>query len=235
MEIGLKKAPRKPPGDHRSRVGAERREKTRERLIESALLVFTQHGLDAGVIDKVIRTAMVSRGTFYNYFRTDEDVFIAVGARVSKEILTLVDPLVTAQADAAGRVACGMRLVLAMARETPMLAEFLVRGGPRAFGHGSLVNEVVVRDLALGLAAGTFKSMDLRVAHDLVLGPVQMAFHRILSGDLPADYAESMTRGVLRSLGVAPARAAKLAALSYGPLVIAADSIFNRARLRALD
>ena len=44
-----------------------------------------------------------------------------------------------------------------------------------------------------------------------------------------------VTRGVLRSLGVAPARAAKLAALSYGPVVIAADSIFNRARLRAQD
>ena len=46
---------------HRSRVGAERRHRTRVRLIESALEVFAAKGVDATVIEDVIASAGVSR------------------------------------------------------------------------------------------------------------------------------------------------------------------------------
>ncbi len=50
--------------DHRPRVAAEKRARMRRKLIENALLVFAEKGVDASVIDDVIRTANVSRGTF---------------------------------------------------------------------------------------------------------------------------------------------------------------------------
>lgn len=43
--------------DHRSRVGAERRSRMRACLVECALLVFAEHGLDAAIINKMIKTA----------------------------------------------------------------------------------------------------------------------------------------------------------------------------------
>ena len=69
--------------DHRVRVGAERREKTRLKLLESALLVFTEKGLDNVVIDGFIAAAGVSRGTFYNHFRTTNELLLALATGMS--------------------------------------------------------------------------------------------------------------------------------------------------------
>jgi len=220
--------------DHRSRVGAERRERMRARLIESALLVFTQHGVDAGVIDKVIKTAEVSRGTFYNYFRTNEELFVAVATEVSNEILRIVDPIVQTQPDPAARVACGIRLVIGLARENPLLAEFLVRGGQSALRYGSLVTEVVPRDIELGIADGQFQIDDRRLAFDLLLGPVHMAFHSVLTAGVGDDYAGNLARGVLLSLGVPQATAEELCTRALPPAVMPTDSLFCRARSREL-
>ena len=59
----------------------------RTRLIESALLVFAHRVVEASVIDKVITAAKVSRGTFYNYFRTNEDLLTAVAEAVGNQML----------------------------------------------------------------------------------------------------------------------------------------------------
>jgi len=64
--------------DHRPRVAAERRARMRRKLVESALLVFAGKGVDASVIEDVIVAAGVSRGTFYNYFRTNAELLAAV-------------------------------------------------------------------------------------------------------------------------------------------------------------
>ena len=49
--------------DHRTRVAAEKRARMRRKLVESALLVFAEKGVDASVIEDVIAVAGVSRGT----------------------------------------------------------------------------------------------------------------------------------------------------------------------------
>jgi AcrR family transcriptional regulator len=222
------------PADHRSRVAAARRERMRARLIESALLVFTRHDIEAGAIDKVIKAAGVSRGTFYNYFRTNEELFVAVATEVSNELLRIVDPIVQQEADPAARVACGIRLVIELARNNPILAEFLVRGGPSALRYGSLVTEVVPRDLELGMASGRFSVGDMRLAFDLLLGPVNLAFHTVLTENVSKDYASSLAQGVLQSLGVARAEARRLCARPIGEALIPANSLFFRAKSREL-
>ena len=55
--------------DHRVRMAAKRRERTRAKLMEAALLVFGERGAEAIVIDEVTQLAKVARGTLYNYFR----------------------------------------------------------------------------------------------------------------------------------------------------------------------
>lgn len=218
--------------NHRSRVGAERRERTRSRLVESALRVFTEHGIQAGTIDRVIRTAEVSRGTFYNYFRTDADLFAAVATEVGDELIRIVNPLVLPYADPAARVACGIRLVIGLAHGNRILAEFLVRGGPGALRHGLMIEQVVLRDISLGIASGDFSVKDPRLALDLLLGPVSLAFHTVLAGDEPADYAQGLAQGVLQSLGIPQSRAEWLCAAALDEAMIPADSLFRRAGAR---
>ena len=219
--------------DHRTRVGAHRREKMRTRLIESALLVFAQRGVEGSVIEEVIATAEVSRGTFYYYFRTNEELLTAVAEEVGNQMLQIVDPVVREHTDPAIRVACGVRLSLMVARAHPHLAAFIGRVGPPALGSQSLATEYLPRDLAAGMAAGRFSEMHPRVAFDLVTGPVLAGFHTLLNEYVPATYPQEMAQAVLQSLGVAKATARKLAWMPLKELALPQDSLLVRAQTRA--
>lgn len=188
--------------DHRQRVAALRRERTRSILLREAVQVFAEQGLENAVIGQIIQRAGVARGTFYNHFSTDEALYIAVASEVSDEILRLVDPFVLQKTGAAARVACGLNTVLALARIHPKLARFLDRGGVNALRHGTLVNQIVPRDLIAGIEDGSFAPLSLPLAIDLLLGPLQMAFHQLARQDLGMDYALALTAGILRALGV---------------------------------
>jgi AcrR family transcriptional regulator len=69
------------------------REETRRRLRECALDVFRRDGVAAARIDDIVKSARVSRGTFYFHFPTKEDVIIEVlgeaETRIAAAILDL--------------------------------------------------------------------------------------------------------------------------------------------------
>ena len=219
--------------NHRTRTGASRREKMRARLIEGALLVFARHGIEGSVIDEVIDTADVSRGTFYNYFGTHEELLTAVAEEVGNQMLLVVDPVVSRYADPAVRVACGVRLSLMMARAHPHLAAFISRVGPPALGSQSLVTEYLPRDLSGGMATGRFSQLHPRLAFDLVTGPVLAGFHTLLNEPVPVTYPQEMAQAVLQSLGVAKAMARKLAWIALDELALPHDSLLVRTQSRA--
>lgn len=227
-------ASRRPPApDHRSRVGADRRERTRMRLIESAMLVFAQRGAEGSVIDEVIATAGMARGTFYNYFRGNEDLLAAVAEEVGNQMLLIVDPVVRLQPDPAARVATGVRLILTVARAHPHLAAFMVRVGPPAVSVQSLATDYLPRDVSEGMASGRFARAHPRLAFDLVTGPVLAAFHTLVTTKVPASYPQDLAQAVLMSLGVPRATARKLANLPLGDLAVSPDSLLVRAEARA--
>lgn len=214
--------------DHRTRVGRERRERTRARLLAGALPVFADHGADARVIDLVIRQAGVSRGTFYNYFRTNEELFIALAQAVSDEILGVVDPLVLRHDDPAVRLACGVSSSIRLVRRHPLLARFLVRGGLPALTAGSLTTEVIPREVRAGIAAGRFTVPDERLAFDLILGAVMAAFHSLLNIELPEDYPQALAQAVLQSLGVEAPDARQCAWVEFEEVKLPQGSLFAR-------
>lgn len=215
------------PLNHRTRVGELRREKTKARLLKGALKVFADHGPDATVVDLIIRETGVARGTFYNYFQNNQALFIEVAKEVSNEIIRIVDPLVQQQDDPAARIACGVCTVINLAIAYPLFAQFVSRGGPLALSAGSLATEVVPRDIAAGMAAGRFAVADQTVAFDLILGPVIMAFHRVLSGPVSPGYAQDLALAILRSLGVEPTLAQHLCRQEFGTVTLSDDSLFN--------
>ncbi len=217
--------------DHRTAVAAERREKTRARLLKSAFQVFSQCGSDAKIIDKVITNAGVSRGTFYNYFKTNEELFIEVSREVSNEIIRIVDPIVVLQKDPAARMACGLVLVIRLAIRAPILAQFVARGGPMAMGVGNLTAEVVPREIRSGRATGHFTIIDEQLAFDLVLGPIIMAFHTIAQGGLSEEYAPQFAQSILQALGVKEELANAYATADFSDVELPEHSMLKQAHL----
>lgn len=202
--------------NYQSRVGALRREKTRTRLIESALAVFASQGPDAPSIDDFIAAAGVSRGTFYNYFSTTAELLAAVAGETSDEVLGVIDPLVLEIDDPALRVITGSRLYMGMACRYPLWGAFITRVGTRRGSRGRLLDEYLTRDLQLAVDSGRFHVASVVVARDIALGAIMYGIETLLSGDAPTDYAEQMMLALLQAFGIRGKDARQLA---YAPIV----------------
>lgn len=212
--------------DHRTRVGADRRLRTRRKLLQTAFQLFAEQGLDVPIIDLVIRQAGLSRGTFYNHFRCERELFLAVAAEVSNEIVSSVDSQVLLHDNAAVRVACGVTLCVQLAQRYPLVAAFLVKGGAQAVFAGGGATNAIARDVQMGLKAGLFTLSDPALAIDLVLGPVLCTFGSLLQRPLSDAYVAELVGAILRSLGIGSEEAARVAALSFGQPQPHEDALF---------
>jgi len=54
-----------------------KRAATRQRIVETAIALFEQRGIDAVTIEEIAAAAEVGKGTIYNYFDTKEDIIVA--------------------------------------------------------------------------------------------------------------------------------------------------------------
>ncbi|MFM0341860.1 TetR/AcrR family transcriptional regulator [Paraburkholderia fungorum] len=201
--------------NYQSRVGAMRREKTRNRLIESALRVFAEKGPDAPLIDDFIAAAGVARGTFYNYFRTTAELLSAVAGESSDEVLGVIDPLVREVQDPAQRVVIGSRLYMQMACRYPRWGAFITRVGTKRGSRGRLLDEYLTRDLQMAIDAGRFDVPNVVVARDIALGSIIYGIATLLSDESPVDYAEQAMYALLRAFGIGASEARTMA---YAPL-----------------
>jgi len=220
------------PTDHRPRVAAERRERMRKRLIESAMIVFAEKGVGASVIPDVVAAAEVSQGSFYNYFRTNEDLLAAVGDELSGEMVQLIEPVVGDIADPAERVATGMRCYLHLARAHRLLARFLAAAGLRLMLEHNATFRYLPADLEEGQKQGVFAAVPLDVILDLVAGAGIAALDRMARGRVPKQYPDQIVAAVMRTLGMAAADAERVCAGPLPKLAPPADSLLARAQAR---
>lgn len=218
--------------DHRTRVAAEKRERMRARLVETALAVFAQRGVGASVIQEVIALAEVSQGTFYNYFRTNEELLLAVAEELSNELVQLIEGTVGAYPDPAQRIAVGVRLYLHKARSLPLFARFITKTGMGLVSPNNLVYEYVPPHLEAGFESGRFKTLPVPVALDLIGGAALAAIARLASGEAEEDYPEVMVATLLRALGVSDKEARAIAFSPLAPLALPDGALAVRASLR---
>jgi AcrR family transcriptional regulator len=202
------KAPARKSADHRPRVGRERRARMRLRIIESALRVFAEKGPEAAVIDDFIKAAGVARGTFYNHFRTTEELLIATSNRLEDELIAAIKQVNDTIDDPLRRIATGIRLWLHLSRGDAIFCAFLVRSRLR----GRAVERELARDLGEGLATGRLSAPSIDVARDLVVGLVREAQVRMMGSRVARTYPEDVARVILRALRVDERKIATLLA-----------------------
>lgn len=196
------------------------------------MVVFAQKGIGASVIQDVVAAAGVSQGSFYNYFRTNEELLTAVGEDLSDEMVRLIETAVGDIDDPALRVATAVRSYLHIVRTYRVVASFLSSAGLRLTGKRSAVAQHLPDDIAEGLKCGRFDVPSLDVAVDVIAGAGMMAIHRMASGRTPKDYPEQVTIALMRSLGLAAKVAAGLVATPIPKLTAPADSLLARAQVR---
>lgn len=217
-----------PLSDHRVRVGAQRREQTRLRLLESALAVFADKGPDLAVIEDFIAAAGVSRGTFYNHFRTPTDLLLALATGMSDEVLAVVDPVVLGFEDPVERFSAGTRLYMQMALRYPLWGSFIIRVGTRIATRGQLIDTYLCRDLGLAMAARRICVDHVRVGRDIVLGSIFYGIETMLTEPTQDHHPEHIMRSVLIGLGLLPDEAQRIAFAPLPELRAVEGSILSR-------
>src|SRR5207253_8385842 len=76
--------------------------KTMRKLLDAAMVVFERRGYHAARVDDIVKVARTSHGTFYLYFSNKEDLFRALLADVTEEVIALSDTLGPVTTDDAG-------------------------------------------------------------------------------------------------------------------------------------
>lgn len=186
--------------DHRPKVALKKRQIMRGKLLDAAMRVFAVSGATAPVIDDVIHEANVSRGTFYNYFNSLDEVLIAIGQELNNQMTTDILPVYDVLTQPRQRVAVAFRLFMVRALLDPQWAGFVTRVD--AWPHTTLVAEYMARDLQNGHDSGDFRIDLIDAATDFLMGASAHGIQAIRQGvDSPNRYMNASVRMMLSSLG----------------------------------
>ncbi len=95
------------------------RDRTRALLLDAAVRVFARKGAGAAAIHEIAAEAGVSNGTFYNYFRSREELVEAASERLAERFHAEIAVSRAGVSDPAERVAVGCRRFVLQAMQDP--------------------------------------------------------------------------------------------------------------------
>jgi|GEM_PF-1696495 len=203
--------------DHRSKVAEKKRLLMRAKLLDAAMRVYAEHVGSVPVIDDVIREAKVSRGTFYKYFDSLEQVLVALGQELSNQMTSDILPVYDVLTEPWQRAAVGFRVFLVRALLDRKWAGFVTRVD--VWPHHTLVARYMAADLEKGKALGQFTFDLVDVATDFLMGASAHAIQAIRQGvPDPNRYMDGSVRMALSSLGCNQQTCEQGAAFSYSYL-----------------
>jgi len=215
--------------DHRKRVAAERREKMRSRLQESALQLIAAEGVAALSIDRLIVHADVSRGTFYKYYDAPQTLVRELALGISNELINNAEPLVQQIEDPAARIAFGLRALMHTCRANPVLGYFLVHLGWHDVTQQHLMFDYVKRDLAQAQKQGRLDRMTIELALALI-GATAIAGIQFMmkSPNKHHGAPEETAAAIMRALGMSGLESEKIAQLPMPKLKLPDTGLIYR-------
>jgi AcrR family transcriptional regulator len=197
-----------------------KRERTRKKILEAAFgLIGNEKGLTVR-IEEICAAAGISRGTFYNYFTSLEQLFEVLAIELSHDLnYALVASWDETQSHAEGSNAA-IQHYLNYARRDPAWAWAMVH--LNAFGptFGAEAWEACHRAIAKGIEAGEFDVPNATVGRDLMTGAVMATLRTMLRAGSERAQPGIVAFHVLRALGVPDARAREIAERPLPDIVV---------------
>jgi AcrR family transcriptional regulator len=199
--------PRRSPSEQSAPKLGGKRERTRKKILETAFgLIGHEKGLTVR-IEEICAAARVSRGTFYNYFTSLEQLFEVLAIELSHELnAALVATWDETRSHAEGSNTA-IQYYLDYARRDPAWAWAMVHLS--AFGptFGAEAWEACYQSIASGIEAGEFDVPNATVGRDLMTGTVLATVRNMLRPGSDRSEPPIISYHVLRALGVPDARA----------------------------
>jgi len=190
---------------------ARRRRQTRTRLVRAAAALFARQGVDNTRINEITDGADVGFGSFYNYFKSKEEIVEAVLAETLAAQGAAVASLTGGLEDPAEVVAVAHRHFVELARGDPDWAWLLIRLDVSQKVALGALGPFAEQDIAAGIKARRFRVANRRIAMLDAGGALLSVMRDVLDGRAPKDAGRLHAEGVLRLLGLTPEDAAEVA------------------------
>jgi len=200
----------------------------RRKLIEAALIVFAEKGVDASIIDDVIAAAGVSRGTFYNYFRSNTELLIATSEELANEIADRIEASLDGAAPSVVSLATGLRLFLDVVGRFPLLGRFVTRVGFQAESPTALIFLYPAKHVAEAVRRGELVGVDAAMALDVVTGCTLVVVARLAAGAVAPGYVTNMLALMMRALSLPAERATEIVTRPITPLRLGPETLLVR-------
>lgn len=189
---------------------ARRQAKTRADLIKAAREIIAEHGLDGLRVSDVTGRADVAFGTFYNQFKTKDDIVEAV---VAEAIVGLAASIEQSPAfvDPAEALVASTRTIVRLAHDNPSLARLLVNLEQAEARFERIIRPQAGALLERGVADGVFAIDDLETTLTMSIAASFEVIRGILDGRLGHRADVTCAEMLLRMAGVEPTRARRYA------------------------
>ncbi len=192
------------------KLGAKR-ERTRKKILEATFeLIGNEEGL-AVRIEEICAAARISRGTFYNYFTSLQQLFEILAIELSHDLnLALASTFAGVQNHAEGANAA-IQHYLNHARRDPAWGWAMVHLSAFVPSFGAESWEACYFAIEKGIEAGEFDVPNAAVGRDLMTGTVLASVRNMLRSGSGELQSQVIARHVLRALGVPDTRAREIA------------------------
>ena len=190
------------PEDHRVRVGRERREKMRKRLLTAVMSSYaTRKEHDTPVIDDIIKSADVSRATFYSHFLSLEEAVDTLGQDLAEEMMHSLEVLFKRNHTPLQRMARGTQVFLLRGVTDSLWGLFVSRTD--YLSRNTYLLQTIAGDLMDARKLKLVEFSELEAATSLFVGAMMEAIRHLVKTDQRSRaYVEELTVMILRGLGV---------------------------------
>lgn len=190
-------------------LGANKRERTRGGLLDSAVEVFARQGISNAKISDITGSAGLANGTFYNHFKDKDDLAIHTAVAVAQAITRRIDLDMQDISDAALRVVIATGKFLLIATQNREWGLVIVDGFWQLPRFRAGTAHYLAADLRRGADQGQFKVAVDTFLLDQVMALVMSSLSMQLLDGHATALADRTSQHILQLLGLAPAAALK--------------------------
>ncbi|PRD68312.1 TetR/AcrR family transcriptional regulator [Malikia spinosa] len=190
---------------------ARRQQRNREALIRAASAVMSEKGVAAATMLEIAERADVGTGTVYNYFKSKDELAIAVLEELMHDLALRIEQAMQGFEDKAEVYAFGIRTVLETAISDQRWKQLLYRSEVIADALFRVMGPYAINDMQRATAAGRFQVDDPALVWRLTAHAIVGIGLAITTDAVPLASVEAIVVRLLCMTGIGADLAVELA------------------------
>ncbi len=195
----------------RAQIGRDRSARTRAELVVAARDLYAERPFDRVTVDDVVGAAGVAKGTFYLHFESLGDLQNLVADDLAREFDELLQPRRLTLEDPIERIAAGCGAFIAQALRNPAWGSLVAHSAAAMPSVAGVARKRLKEDIDRAARDGQLNGVTPDLAFDFANGIVLHAMQTACEKRLSPEQTPDVVTGILRAIGVAPAKAAAVA------------------------